>query len=473
MASALCDPQPSTRPTTHDAGLADTTTAHMAAIVDLLARIQSSGTLDEACHVLADALCSHLKCHQVFVGVCAEGSTTCHVTAISRLVHVPRQGETVQAIQAAMHETIARNTLTVWPAPDPSQQYALLAHVQCATSVAAHHLISTPLRDERGTTRGAVVISDPDDPASQVEIGQFLRAAESPIATAMQLLTRAERGRLLTRGAAFVQSLRSRKSLVVVGVFGIVAAALCVPVPYRVNCVCQLEPVTRRFVAAPFAAPLKDTLVEPGDLVSTNQLLAQLDGRDIRWELSGAQAELHRANKELAGHVAAHESGKAEIARNEVDRLQLKTQLLEARERDLDIRSPSDGLVVSGDLQDEEGVPLEVGQVLFEVAPLDEMVVELSIPEDDFTAIETGMPVRIKLDALPWQHFEACVDRLHPRAEIRDDQNVFVAEVPLDNATRTLHPGMRGRAKISAGNAALGWVLFRRPLAAALQWLGW
>ena len=254
---------------------------------------------------------------------------------------------------------------------------------------------------------------------------------------------------------------------------GIVAAALCVPVPYRVKCTCQLEPVTRRFIAAPFAAPLKNTLVEPGDLVTSKQLLAQLDGRDIRWELSGAQAELHRANKELAGHVAAHESGKAEVTRNEVERLQLKTQLLEARERDLDIRSPIEGLVVSGDLQDEEGIPLEVGQVLFEVAPLDHMVVELAVPEDDVNAVQPGMPVRIKLDAFPWQHYEASVDRLHPRAEIRDDQNVFIAEVSLANAPHTLRPGMRGQARISAGEAALGWVLFRRPLAAALQWLGW
>jgi hypothetical protein len=445
----------------------------MAAIVDLLARFQSSESLDEACHVLADALYSHLKCHQVFVGVCAEGSTTCRVAAISQMVHVPKQGEVVQAVQAAMHETIARNTLTVWPATGPSQQHALLAHVQCATTLTAHRLISTPLRDERGTVRGVLIVADPGDPAGHEEIGQFLRAAESPIATAVHLLTRAERGQLLTRAAAFWQSLRRRKSLVVLGLFGIVAAALCVPVPYCVNCACQLEPVTRRFVAAPFAAPLKDTLVEPGDLVARNQLLAQLDGRDIRWELSGAQAELHRANKELAGHVAAHESGKAELSRNEVERLQLKTQLLEAREKDLDIRSPIDGLVVSGDLQDEEGVPLEVGQVLFEVAPLDEMVVELSIPEDDFNAVRTGMAVRIKLDALPWQHYEAHVDRLHPRAEIRDDQNVFIAEVSLDNDTRALHPGMRGRAKISTSKAALGWVLFRRPLAAALQWLGW
>ena len=473
MATALCDPLTSTRPSADESVRMADIASRMAALADLLARVQSSNTLDEACHVLADTLQAYLRCTQVFVGVRIEGSMTCRVTAISQLATVPRQGETVEAVQAAMHEVIARNTLTMWPARDSTERYALLAHARCAASLGSEQLVTSPLRDEHGNVRGAWIVSGSDDWTNRDELAAFLRAAESPMASTLHLFGRADRGRAITRWTSVLRSWWRKKTLVSFGLMGIVAAALCVPVPYRVKCTCQLEPVTRRFIAAPFAAPLKNTLVEPGDLVTSKQLLAQLDGRDIRWELSGAQAELHRANKELAGHVAAHESGKAEVTRNEVERLQLKTQLLEARERDLDIRSPIEGLVVSGDLQDEEGIPLEVGQVLFEVAPLDHMVVELAVPEDDVNAVQPGMPVRIKLDAFPWQHYEASVDRLHPRAEIRDDQNVFIAEVSLANAPHTLRPGVRGQARISAGEAALGWVLFRRPLAAALQWLGW
>ena len=68
-----------------------------------------------------------------------------------------------------------------------------------------------------------------------------------------------------------------------------------------------------------------------------------------------------------------------------------------------------------------------------------------------------------------WRKFE----RIHPRAELREEQNVFIGEVRLENPRQTLHPGMRGHARIKAGTATLGWILFRRPLVAALEWLGW
>jgi len=301
----------------------------------------------------------------------------------------------------------------------------------------------------------------------------FLRAAESPVASTLQLLVRAQRGRIVTLVSDTLCLWRGQRGKSVLALLAILAALLLVPVPLRVKCGCQLEPVARRFVAAPFDGPLEQTFVEPGDVVAQDQLLARMDGRDIRWELAGARADVQRVAKEHAGHVATHESGKAEVARHEVDRLQLRTQLLEARDQDLDVRSPIDGIVVTGDLREVEGMPLQKGQVLFEVAPLNEMVVELAVPEDDVAYVHRGMRVRIRLDAFPLQRHDARVDRIHPRSEIRDDENVFVAEVPLHNEQRQLHPGMRGRAWISAGKARLGWVLFRRPVAAAIQWLGW
>jgi hypothetical protein len=71
------------------------------------------------------------------------------------------------------------------------------------------------------------------------------------------------------------------------------------------------------------------------------------------------------------------------------------------------------------------------------------------------------------------RHYVAQVGRIQPRAELRDGENVFVAEVPLENERRELLPGMRGHGRIAVGKARLGWILFRRPLAAALEWLGW
>lgn len=125
-----------------------------------------------------------------------------------------------------------------------------------------------------------------------------------------------------------------------------------------------MQLVARRFVAAPFNGPLLKCLVEPGDVVQKNDLLAVLDGREIRWELAEVQANLHEATKERNTHMSSHEFGDAAIALHEIQRLQQRSELLTHRDSSLEVRSPADGVVVSGDHREAEGVPLETGQTL-------------------------------------------------------------------------------------------------------------
>jgi multidrug efflux pump subunit AcrA (membrane-fusion protein) len=251
-----------------------------------------------------------------------------------------------------------------------------------------------------------------------------------------------------------------------------VLVMLC-PMRYRIACECELQPVNRRFVAAPFDGRLEKNFVEPGDVVAAGDVLASIDPRDVNWELSGKLAELHRVTKERAGYLVAHESGKVEMASLEMERLGLDIEQLEHHAANLEIRSPIAGIVVLGDLSKSEGVPLEKGQSLFEIAPLDRMVVEVSIPEDDVRFVEKGMPARVNLDAFPMNKREAAIERIHPRAELQDHENVFVAEVTVENTDGVLRPGMRGHAKIATVRRTVGWVFFHKAIAATLTWFGW
>ena len=45
------------------------------------------------------------------------------------------------------------------------------------------------------------------------------------------------------------------------------------------------------------------------------------------------------------------------------------------------MRAPFDGVLVSGDLSHSVGAPVERGEVLFELAPLDDYLVVLEVPE--------------------------------------------------------------------------------------------
>jgi multidrug efflux pump subunit AcrA (membrane-fusion protein) len=457
----------------HAETLPEAAARRLAALSELLARVQMSATPAEACQILADLLHDHLGCQQVVVGLCRPGTTDCRVQAISHVDAFHPDGEDVRAAQTALQEAIARNGISIWPAPDDTGRFALRGIRRYARLHSWEMVVGSPLQDERGGIRGAWLMAGPAKGKFPDEARAWIPAAQSSVASTLQLVQRAEVGPVRRWLNGFGQSIGRWRGAALAALLLACVALMWMPVPRRVACDCQLEPVTRRFVAAPFAAPLERTFVQPGDIVTQGQLLARLDGREIRWELAGVQADLFRAAKQRAGHVASHEAGEAEIARHEVDRLQSREQLLRARDQDLEIRSSVDGMVVSGDLQDVEGMPLKVGEVLFEVAPLNAMIVELAIPEEDLPEVRAGMPVRIRLDAFPLQIREAVVERIHPRAEVVEDQNVFIAEVRLENPRHTLRPGMRGHARIAAGYAPLGWILFRRPWFAALQWLGW
>ena len=74
-----------------------------------------------------------------------------------------------------------------------------------------------------------------------------------------------------------------------------------------------------------------------------------------------------------------------------------------------------------------------------------------------------GQAVTIRLDAFPLRTFHGTVSRISPRAETREEENVFVAEVKLDNIKNLLRPGMVGRGRVWTGWSPCGWNLLHKP----------
>jgi multidrug resistance efflux pump len=253
----------------------------------------------------------------------------------------------------------------------------------------------------------------------------------------------------------------------------IAVGCLAIPLRYRIPCNCQIEPVTRRFVAAPHDGLFEKSLVKPGDVVRRDQVLGRLDGREVRWEMAGLAADEGRAAKSRDVSMAANKVAAAQIDALEMERLSHKRRLLEYRAVHLDIKSPIDGVIISGDLQRSEGIPVSIGQALYEIAPLGCMVAEIAIRDDDRSLVEPRQNVTIRLDAYPGKSWAGRLTRINPRAEERDDDNVFIGEVVLDSANGELRPGMKGRSVIDGPQYPLAWLLLRTPWNAVFRWMGW
>lgn len=445
----------------------------VAALLELISRVSSISSPENACKTLANEIKLRYGVRYVVVGLCNRTSARCEVVAISEFQQIDPNSELTLRATSAANECLARGSHGLWPPVDSENRHALFAHRQLAQWLDDASVLSIPLADAQHRVRGVCLLAGSRKLLASVELGSFLQAASSPLGSALGLIQRARGNRFDRLSFKLREYCRTQSAKLALLLVLLVVCGLLLPLQYKIACDCELQPVTRRFIAAPFDARLERNHVAPGDLVAAGQLLAEIDARDIQWELSGKQAESHRVAKELAGYVAAHESGKAEIAKLELERLQLTIDQLEDRASHLEVRSPLEGMVLMGDHSKLEGVPLEKGKTLFEIAPLERMVIEVEIPEDDVRFVQPGMQAQIRLAAFPLQPFEGTIERLHPRSELKEHQNVFIAEIDCDNSSGQLRPGMRGSAQIASVRRTVAWNWFHKAYAATLTWLGW
>lgn len=446
--------------------------AATAALVDLASRVQSAANVTAAAQTLCDEACLYLGVLQMAIAVRRTGESGCRLTAVSRGEGSVSPEKRESFLEAALDECLLRGEVGIWPPPPGAARHSLVTHKQLALRWNAESVVSVPLRTHEGDTVCAWVAIARGREQALATAG-FMQAVAPLLGAALRTLQRGERGRITRAWSQFTHALRQRQGRLIALGCVLLLAGLCVPLPYSVRGGCEVHPVSLRYVAAPFDARLLHAEVEPGDEVEAGQVLARLDGEEIRWELSGASAEVDRAAKERDGHLAEKEFNAAQVSRLEMARMTAKVTVLRQRSEQLEIRSPVAGVVISGDLRKAVGAPLSTGQTLFEIAPLEEMVLEIGIPEEDIGHVTIGQSVEAVLHALPDRTWTGSIARLHPRSELVDPDYVFVAEVKFTNEYGLLRPGMKGRAKVQTASHPLGWNLFHKAVDQGRFWIGW
>jgi multidrug efflux pump subunit AcrA (membrane-fusion protein) len=146
---------------------------------------------------------------------------------------------------------------------------------------------------------------------------------------------------------------------------------------------------------------------------------------------------------------------------------------LEKQLQDLDLRSPVDGVIVQGSLDEHNGMPVSRGETLFEIAPLDRMRLEVHLSTADLANIEVGQRVTLRVDANRWKQWSATITQIAPRAKVIDSEVVFIATAEIENPDKILRPGMDGTVRISAGTKTIGWLSFSKPYEWLLSKLYW
>jgi hypothetical protein len=225
---------------------------------------------------------------------------------------------------------------------------------------------------------------------------------------------------------------------------------------------CVLEPSFRRIYAAPYDTTIKDAPLRPGDTVAEGQLLVSFDRDEIDLQLREAASKRASVEKEMASYLAEQKLAKYAEAQARADALAAEIALLRRHAEKATVKAEFAGLLIRGDLSRDIGRPTRTGQELLEVAPLDKLVLEVAVAQEDVGYLRLGMTGVFATRARPDETIPFTLSKLHPLPETREGENVYVAEAVVPNPEGWLRPGMEGVAKVNVGRRNVSWVASRK-----------
>lgn len=232
-----------------------------------------------------------------------------------------------------------------------------------------------------------------------------------------------------------------------------------------------LEGRIHRSLTAPIEGYVAAAPVRAGDAVEAGDVVAVIDTRSLEFERRRWASERAEYEKGHRRAVAELDRAEATIMQARLGRAKAQLALIDEQLKRTTVTAPFDGMIVSGDLSRSMGAPVARGDVLFEIAPLDDYRVELDVDEADITAVTVGQTGHLALTALPGERLAFTVDQITSVAETSDGRNVFKVEGRLDESATLLRPGMRGVAKIAAGEHRLIWAWTHRAIDRIRLWL--
>jgi RND family efflux transporter MFP subunit len=407
-------------------------------------------------------LATGLECDRVSLGIVK--SKHVKVSVLSHSAEFGKQTNLMRAIGAAMDEAMDQHSVIVYPQPIDAIPLVTRSHEELSQKHGSGAILTIPL-EHKGKLIGGMTLERPGEKpfdAPTVEACETAAALVGPV-----LETKRLEDRLLIRKAAdaFVLQLERLvgpghlvRKMIVVAVIALVIFFALFKVDYRVTAETSIEGAIQRVVAAPYNGFIKEAQARPGDVVKEGALLCLLDDRDLKLERLKWATEKEQASKQYDEAMAKHDRAQVRAMRAKINQAEAQIALLDEQLSRTKVTAPFDGIVMSGDLSQSLGAPVERGQVLYEVAPLHEYRVIAQVDERDIMEITAGQQSKLILPSMPGEELSFLVDKITPVSTAKEGRNYFRVEGHLEKLSERLRPGMEGIAKITIDRRKLIWV---------------
>jgi multidrug efflux pump subunit AcrA (membrane-fusion protein) len=260
----------------------------------------------------------------------------------------------------------------------------------------------------------------------------------------------------------------------------LLALLLVLLIPIKEYTLVPAEVISTRseVIAAPRDGVIHRMTVLPNTEVKAGQVLAELDDTTLRNRLAVAQAELATAGLEM--HQASQQAIESQNAKADLGMAegkwherQVDVDSIQKEVDKLAIKAPSDGIFVYSDPDDWAGRPVQTGERVGLLADPHALGVRAWAPVGESTNLKPGAPITLFLHAAPLHPVDALLQYAgYQPVEAPNGVASYIVRGTIARPTDEVRIGLQGTARISGNWSVLGYMMLRRPLAAARSWCG-
>jgi RND family efflux transporter MFP subunit len=435
-------------------------------VLELISTAVEQERFQAAATAVVTELATRLKLERVSLGF-VHGKHI-KVKALSHSARFEGRQSLLRQIGAAMDEALDQESTIVYPADTKTGLDVSRAHAEIARLHGARAVCTVPLSMDH-QIYGAITFERPGHEPLEPEIVKLCEQAAALLGPILEVKRRDDRwlvtkswdslsqqaGRVFGKGHLVLK-------LVVLLLSCLVAFLSIANGEHRVAATAVLEGTVERVAVAPEDGYVATAEVRPGDVVKQGQELATLDSKDLELEHVKWTSQREQLAKEYREALAKFERAQVSILRARIEQSDAQIALLDEQLARTQILAPFDGVIVSGDLTRTLGSPVERGQVLYKIAPLNDYRVVLEVDERDFSDVTLGQTGSLALAAAPEETLDIIVNKVTPVSTAEDGSNFFKVEASLASPPEHLRPGMQGVGKIDVGERKLIWIWTHR-----------
>lgn len=428
-------------------------------VLEMVTSAVEQGRFKEAAMAFVTRLATGLECDRVSVGF-LDGKHV-RVSALSHSAAFGKQMNLVAAIGLAMEEAIDQQAMIVYPPSPDDVPLVVRAHGELVRQHGSGTICTIPLGRD-GKFFGVLMLERPGGRGfdqGTMELCETVAGLVGPILEVKRQEERLPVARTAESLKAQLLKLFGPGHLALKAVTVVVALLVLfftvAKGDYRVTAPTALEGEVQRVVGAPFNGYIREATARAGDIVRRGQMLCLLDTRDLTLERLKWFTQREQFLKEYREAMAKHDRAQTSITKAKADQAEAQLALVEEQLARAKVIAPFDGIVTKGDLSQSLGAPVERGQVLFEVAPLDAYRVIVEVDERDIDEVSVGQRGELRFPSMPGEIFGLTLVKITPVTTAKEGRNYFRLEASLDGTNLRLRPGMEGVAKVTAGRHRL------------------